>query len=548
MKKVRKNNYLVLVVVLIVVLLSGCGSKSSSPTPSTSDETKETTGTGITNTVSSPAEMGIGDIMVIDFVDMEEAAFDFAGVDESSQFIMIVGSLSTSGQGSSIKLNSEGSISVGEDIDPLVKSVVAGDDGYDASSILSSWLRAAEYELSTLDPIEPSVDKGMKSVMKSVGVGDTRDFRVLNSLSSLSNYTTITAELKCIDSHVLLYVDQNATSEMLDDDDIDYLCAEYERATAFEYQLYGEPSDIDDNGKTIALITPQVNRLGGMAGGIITGFFYAADLYSRTESNPVSNEGEVMYLMSPDPEGDFGYPISHNFAINNLLSAVFPHELQHAISYNQHVLVRGGSPESGWLNEGMSHFTEDLVGYNRENPSRFSLYLSGPENVGVVAGSSPNLQERGAAYLFVRFLYEQSSDPEGFLRNLEQSDLSGVDNLEQAFDGPENFSAFSELMARWTIALAMTDRGISSDPRYTYRPRTVNSVTGNWDGVCMICEAEDGRSTELTGPHLNSLNGSSSATVDGSAAKFYEITSVPDVIDLAATVSNGSYAVLIRTN
>ena len=32
------------------------------------------------------------------------------------------------------------------------------------------------------------------------------------------------------------------------------------------------------------------------------------------------------------------------------------------ISYNQHVLVAAGSAEDTWLNEGLSHFAEELGG------------------------------------------------------------------------------------------------------------------------------------------------------------------------------------------
>ena len=38
------------------------------------------------------------------------------------------------------------------------------------------------------------------------------------------------------------------------------------------------------------------------------------------------------------------------------------HEFQHMISFNQHVLVRGGNAEETWLNEGLSSFAEELGG------------------------------------------------------------------------------------------------------------------------------------------------------------------------------------------
>ena len=51
----------------------------------------------------------------------------------------------------------------------------------------------------------------------------------------------------------------------------------------------------------------------------------------------------------------------------NSYRSLLAHEFQHLISFNQHVLLRpGGDSEVSWLNEGMSHVTEDLVGDHRE--------------------------------------------------------------------------------------------------------------------------------------------------------------------------------------
>jgi hypothetical protein len=250
--------------------------------------------------------------------------------------------------------------------------------------------------------------------------------------------------------------------------------------------------------------------------------------------------------MVPDPSGTWGTSVSKSFAISNLLPAVFPHELQHAISYNEHVFVSGGQAEENWLNEGISHFMEDYYGYGVENPSRYAMFLSSPSTYGVVTSGSPNLMERGAAYLFLRYLYEQADDGEAFLKNLYSS-KKGVENLEDAFDGPADMDDFSEFMARWTVALAMTDRGVSSDPRYVYRTRTIDQNTGNFVGACIECEANDNRGTELDGVNMNSYFGYHSAKIDASAMTFYAMSTFPDEMVLTGTTDGGNYGILIRT-
>ena len=42
------------------------------------------------------------------------------------------------------------------------------------------------------------------------------------------------------------------------------------------------------------------------------------------------------------------------------MPATFLHELQHLISFSQHVVVHGGDPEYGWLDEGLSIVAEEL--------------------------------------------------------------------------------------------------------------------------------------------------------------------------------------------
>jgi hypothetical protein len=293
-------------------------------------------------------------------------------------------------------------------------------------------------------------------------------------------------------------------------------------------------------------MTSQINKLGALGGGIITGYFYAADLYARSDSNPVSNQREIIYTMVPDPNGQYGMAVEHDFAMSNLLPAVLPHELQHAISYNQHVMVEGGAPEENWLNEGMSHLIEDVMGWGHENPSRYALYLASPSTYGIVTQFSPNLMERGGAYLFLRYLYEQANDGDAFLGRMVQTSKRGVENVLDAFNGDSGMDEWSELMARWSVALIMTSRGISQDPRFSYKARSQHPDTGNWEGVVLSGEADDNRGTVLEGVNLNAYNGNNTANVDGSTAKYYRMADVPDKVDLTGSSVSTQYAVLVR--
>jgi len=499
--------------------------------------------TSVTNTVESPAEMQVGDVYSATFNENESAIIDFSGVDSSAHFILAISAIDTSMTSKTVQL---GSTSAAIEAS-VVKAVSTGEiwKAMGAAEALDQQLRGSEEILANQSAEAPeffaSASKSM-IIDKSVSVGDSDSFKVLNSLSSLSSFATIDATVKCVTENTVFFIDDEALANRdLSDDDIEELCTNFEAAVVKEFELFGEPSDKNGDGKIAVLMTPQVNRLGAMGGGIITGFFYANDLYNGENSNM----REIIYTMVPDSLGRYGATIPKYFAMSNLLPAVLPHELQHAISYNQKVFVNRTSPEENWLNEGLSHLSEDLLGYGQENPSRVEIYLSDPASYGPISLGSPSLAERGAAYLFMRFLYEQAADPDRFIKDLLQSGLTGTANVEAAFAGESaDFDQIGEFLLRWSAAVAMSSFNISSDPRFSYAERSVNEETGNYHGICLSCEAHDGRGTILSGVELSNYWGVSQFQIEPSAAKFHKLTSLPIDLELSA-VSGGEYGLAL---
>lgn len=556
-KRARRLSPLVLFA--IVAILSGCGSSSSSDTEDLGGIVERSGGTGISNTFSSPSEMGVGDILSIDLSGGSTETVSFSGVSSDANFILALGSSNTYSSGSSFSLSTglgASSYAIQKAIlESQSREVLPESDGYGPQEILSAWLRASEdmlpyTEAPTSAQASFSHAKAMSAQAvsaKAAALGETEEFRVLSSLSSTTSYVNVTGKVRCEGTNVVFYVDTSVSTSILSDDDVNTLCNEFDTVAGDEQDMLGTASDVDGDGKVHILMTSQINRLGALGGGIITGYFYAGDLYAQSSSNSVSNSREIIYTMVPDPSGQYGTTISNSFAMSNLLPAVLPHELQHAISYNQHVFVQGGASEENWLNEGLSHLAEDLLGFGMENPSRYEMYLASPSTYGIVTSGSPNLMERGGEFLFLRFLYEQAANPAAFLKGLYGSTRRGTENVEYSFSGPEDFNEFSELFARWAVALAMTDRGISQDSRYNYDDRVRNASTGNWQGVCLSCDADDQRGTTLAGVNLNTFYGSHTPTLDASALTYYEISSAPSQIKLSGTQGGGGFGILIRT-
>ncbi len=134
--------------------------------------------------------------------------------------------------------------------------------------------------------------------------------------------------------------------------------------TLLDHQLYpidttafGRESDVGANGVVAVLLTDRINALSpncAQTGQVIVGYFFGLDL---DLVDPNSNKGEVFYPAVPDP----AHPVcfSKSFMLSQL-APVAIHEFQHMISFNRDVLLGGAAQEDGWLNEGLSHFAEEL--------------------------------------------------------------------------------------------------------------------------------------------------------------------------------------------
>src|SRR5207302_3286611 len=139
--------------------------------------------------------------------------------------------------------------------------------------------------------------------------------------------------------------------------------------------------------------------------------------------------------------------------------------------FNQHVLLRGQEAEVLWLNEGMSHLAEELggrsFGLGTSQFSDFAIgdvfnayqYLDAPGDHFLLATEGiGTLAERGAMWLFVRYLVDQYAADQSLTagdlvtRQLDQTTLTGAANVEHVTGRP-----FAETVAHWALANYVSD-------------------------------------------------------------------------------------------
>ena len=399
-------------------------------------------------------------------------------------------------------------------------------------------LREFEGGLSESDDYRPVRRSSLAALTKGLEVGDLETFKVLSTMTSLTRYETVEAELRVATPNIDFFVETDS-AEHISDADLESLADSFEGIILpRDRSLFGDESDINGDGRITVLMSCITNRMA-TSGGIVTGFFFPGDLYADSSSNPASNEREIFYTLVPDPEGRCGVPISAEFATQNILPGVLAHEFQHMISFNNHVLLGKGATEEPWLNEAMSHLAEDLCGFGQENPSRVKLFLDQPSATSLIPSTSPRLAERGASYLFLRYLYEQHPEGERFVTELSAGSQRGIQNVLSAFGSNDaSLDEFPEMIGRWAITLALSNTGIVSDPAYNYRPRGIDPETGNSTGICLRCDTADGRGTVLNGPAISTVASFPlTASLNSSASQYFWINEVPSNLTIASAGS-----------
>jgi len=355
---------------------------------------------------------------------------------------------------------------------PAPAGVASGLVAGQLSAQFDASLRRREAELAA-DP-QARLPLAAPGLVAAPPLGDIKSFKTCSNITCTS-VTTIMATARYIGQHVAVYMDNDVPqNDPLQDADFANLGIAFDtHHYPIDTTAFGRESDIDGNGVVIILMTDAVNDLTpDCTNGRVIGYFFGGDLL--TGSN--SNRAEVFYTLVPAPGTTKCTAVTRALAVNNLKPTLI-HEFQHMISFNQHVLLRGGIAEEVWLNEGLSHFAEELGG--RQVPdaecvaagysscrSQYASgdildsydYLKDPESHYVVFPSSSQgtLEERGGVWLLLRWTFDHFAADTilatATTRQLDATSLTGISNLLAVTGGD-----FSEMVPRWLLATYLDD-------------------------------------------------------------------------------------------
>lgn len=299
-------------------------------------------------------------------------------------------------------------------------------------------------------------------------VGERRSFRVYQGPG---DFTTVDAVARYVGDRAALFVDEDAPSGGLDEQDLALFSARFDDFIHPSVtSSFGSESDLDDNDRVIILLSPAVNALTPRGStGFVGGFFFGVDLLSEAEG---SNQGEIFYTLVPDPDGIYSDPRSRE-DILEVVPAILAHEFQHMVHFNQRVLILDAEAnEAVWLSEGLAQYAEELVAraYQDQGDSegvalfrggiidRSRRYLSQPQAVSVVVSvGQGTLAERGGGYLHVAYLADRFG--EDIVGALARTTRTGVTNVEA-----ESGTDWPLLLSDWWAATWLDGPGVETGP------------------------------------------------------------------------------------
>jgi len=335
-----------------------------------------------------------------------------------------------------------------------------------------------------------------------------------NGLQNCTSPINITARVAAVSTKAIVVADTANPAGGFTDAEYGTFATMFDTLISpLDIQNFGQPSDIDGNGKVIIFFTKEVNKLTPRgSSGFIGGFFYERDLFptqstADLQGCPSSNVAEMYYSLVPDPTGKFSDARSKT-GVQSLTPGTLAHEFQHLINAGRRLYVNDAPVfEDKWLDEGLAHIAEELLyyrvaglaprqnigpstisanaasvdafnNYQGDNIGRFELFIGKPSLTSAYAGND-SLETRGATWYLLRFLADHrgATDADTWTR-LVNTKLAGQHNLADVFG-----SNYMSQIRDWATSIFADDNTGVTDSRYLESswnlraifPRLVNS-------------------------------------------------------------------------
>ena len=229
-------------------------------------------------------------------------------------------------------------------------------------------------------------------------------------------------------THCYIFVEESQWDIIAAQPDVDKLGALFDAATPAEPErgifeiavdAFGEPADEDGDPRIFILILDLPSNIVG---------YFDGGLYERAQ---------------PELRRDTIYLDAFELFSNaRLAHATLAHEFQHLIHWGR------DSDEERWIDEGLSGYAEELVGFPEADPSMVPSFLADPSiNLTHWVFDSANY---GKTYLFASFLAERYGA--GLIRQIVAEPRNGILGIDDAFKNQNWVENYASVWRLWIAA------------------------------------------------------------------------------------------------
>lgn len=491
-------------------IASGC---SDSPTAASPDTTK--TNNNATTACSSPITLTVGQVMP----GITGGSVCVSGGSSGAEYALIPYYGSTASLGSAtVNFTAAGTTAAGASPDLVASSGASFDVIGSAPTFANSYPRNFAFdrtlrqrERAALAPLINGARSAMRRSSSSAHFDAIPSSPVIgqmlrlnaNSDSACSAPDYRGGRVVAITNRAIVVADTVNPSGGYTDDEYAALGTSFDTLVdPLDRAAFGDPSDIDHNGKIVLFFTKAVNDLTPKtSNSYVGGFFDGRDLFPTASTIDFdgctgSNVGEMFYVMVPEPSR--GGPFAKNNVASEVLGTL-AHEYQHLINASRRMYVNTQATdfEEVWLNEGLSHIAEELLfyrvsglapranidatairsssayvtafnNYQSDNIGRYREFLSSPTKYGPYSDND-SLETRGATWAFLRSAADKAATSDGDIWfRLVNSTTEGIPNLRSVFG-----TTVTTQLRDWSTSVLTDDlSGVAAtyqQPSWNYR-------------------------------------------------------------------------------